>query len=175
VIPLESPRWPELMQTYGHAGPVPEILRRLAAAKTPDDEPWPELWGMLCHDEDPHTASFAAVPHLFAIAAADPDRVHAQFFALPAAIEAARTEDGDGMDLPDDVADAYMAAWHDVPRLIAACIERTWDAELTLAAVAVLAFAKDYRPLGELAAGMTTDELEALARELRDGAFEEDD
>ena len=174
MIPLDSPRWRELQQTYGHAAGVPDVLRRLEASGTPDDEPWPELWGMLCHDGDPGTAAYAAVPHLFAIALARPERVHAQFFALPAAIESARDEDGDGMELPDDVADAYMEAWHGVPKLIAACIEQTWDAELTIAAVAALAFAKDYRPLGELASGITPDELEALASELQGGAFEED-
>jgi hypothetical protein len=67
VLSLDDPRWAELQHAYGSAKDTPELLRRVY--DDPDDsDAWYELWGSICHQGTAYQASFAAVPHLVAIA-----------------------------------------------------------------------------------------------------------
>lgn len=75
MLELDSPRWKKLKHAYGKASDIPALLERLKTAPPPADwqsEPWFSLWSALCHQHDVYTASYAALPHIAAIAAAKP-------------------------------------------------------------------------------------------------------
>lgn len=67
MIPLESLRWKELEHAYGAADDTPGLLQALAADEKLD-ETWHELWSSICHQYSVYSATFAAIPHLVALA-----------------------------------------------------------------------------------------------------------
>jgi hypothetical protein len=81
--------WTLLTDAYGRADEVPALL---AAAGTDDPSAWEELWGRLCHQGTVSTASYAAIPHLAALALRSHPVGYNQALALAAAIVG--SEDG---------------------------------------------------------------------------------
>ena len=113
MLPLDDPHWSSLADAYGAASGIPDLLRALAVDPRPKPgyqaEPWFSLWSGLCHQDDVYTASYAAVPHIVAIATGAPGPIDFSFFMLPAAIEIARNK-GRGPTVPAELAPAYHAA-----------------------------------------------------------------
>src|SRR5579862_9372442 len=94
MVPLDSTIWSELTHAYGPASDIPDLLRRLAKEPGPSEhreqEPWWSLWSALCHQGDVYQASYAAIPHIVAIANEAQGPIDWSFFGLPSAIEIAR-------------------------------------------------------------------------------------
>lgn len=140
ALALDSPRWSELRHAYGDAGNIPGLLRQLDSAESDgaDDEPWFTLWSSLAHQDDVHSASFAAAPHVVDAIARNPSGVSFNYFQLPAWVEICRVRKR--TPIPDDFAEPYFAALERLPRLAAEAAARPWDRGLlgcVLAAVAV--------------------------------------
>src|SRR5215210_6929264 len=112
MLELNSPRWGELKHAYGEASDIPELLER-AKAVAPSaqlrSEPWFALWSALCHQNDVYTASYAAVPHLAAIAGIKPLAERVEVMALIGSIESCRHR-SDMPLIPDDLVAGYLAA-----------------------------------------------------------------
>jgi hypothetical protein len=151
ALPLDSPRWHELAQAYGPAGDIPQLLDHLP--RVSDDERaglWFGLWGTLCVGGRIYTAAYAAVPHLLAFAERRPLADRVQALHLAGAVEAARLG-AHAPPLPDDLADAYVAAVARIPVLIARSVGETWDADTTQVLASVLAVAKGHPRFGTAA------------------------
>jgi hypothetical protein len=147
MLALDDPHWSELTHAYGAASDIPVLLRDLAAAPAPiadwQDEPWYSLWSSLCHQGDVYTASYAAVPHVVAIAMRMKEPVDHGFFSLPAAVELARTE-GRGPEIPADLAPSYRAAVVALADCVALHRDENWDLATLLSAITALAVAKGH-------------------------------
>jgi hypothetical protein len=70
VLPLDSPRWAEIHDAFGSAVMVPQLIRALPSG---DESSLDELFNSICHQGSIYEASFAAVPHLVALARATSD------------------------------------------------------------------------------------------------------
>lgn len=86
--------WRALTHAYGPADDVPGLLATAAAAGPDDDHAWDDLWSRLCHQSSVYPASYAALPHLAAAAAADTPRRYLQPLQLAAAIIASTDTGG---------------------------------------------------------------------------------
>jgi len=124
--------------------------------------PWFELWSRLCHQGDVYSASFAAVPHILAIADSSPGRTSLSFFLLPAAIELARHRHG--TEVPDDVLPDYRTAISQIPHIAAKAASGTWSTDYCQAVLAAIAAS---RAQYELASLLTTLESSEI-REVRE-------
>jgi hypothetical protein len=129
MLALDDPRWSTLRHAYGAAGDVPRWLDAL-----PDEDVWESLWSALCHQGSVYTASYAAVPHLAAIAGALPPVPQARYWKLIAAIAGAR----DAAPIPDDLRDAYEVALEIARARILVCLTPDADASWLLVAIAQL-------------------------------------
>jgi hypothetical protein len=156
-LPLDSPRWQELEHAYGTAADIPALLRQLASLppSSPDDEPWFSLWSALAHQGDVYPASFAAVPHVVRALATAPDRADAVYLQFPAWVEICRKRQG--IAVPSDLHDAYVAALAALPHLVAAAAARSWDDEFLACALAALAAVKGTADVAEAALELTSD------------------
>lgn len=79
MLNLDSPRWRDLRHAYGPAGDVPDLLRAIAAETEPrysdhpaqareNPTPWDEVFTKLIHQYGLYSATYAAFPHIVAIA-----------------------------------------------------------------------------------------------------------
>jgi hypothetical protein len=151
-----------LEHAYGSAADVPALLRQLENFPPHhhyEDEPWFTLWSSLCHQGDVFSASFAAVPHLLRIATSSPDRADYNFFLLPTSIEIARRAQAEPCPVPNDLENAYLAAWRAIPALVAACATRDWDDTFCRAASAALCVAKGQESVAEALLELSPDVL----------------
>lgn len=104
TLDLEDPRWGTLAEAYGSAEGVPQMIRDLDESH--DDDLWEDIYSSLCHQGTVYTASYAAFPHVVAIAAQLPpaDRVnHCAFLGAVAG-----SVDAD--PVPPFLRDAYVGA-----------------------------------------------------------------
>jgi len=94
MLDLDSDGWRDLNHAYGSATDIPPLLRQLHSTpvKSADAkrEPWFTLWSALCHQSDVYPASYAAVPHIVAAAAARLPEHRAEFLLLACTIESMR-------------------------------------------------------------------------------------
>jgi hypothetical protein len=121
MLSLDNPRWSELSHAYGSATDIPALLKELATyppQESADSEPWSSLWSALCHQGDAYSGSYAAVPHILNIAAANPANVTFSFFSLPQAIEISRLN-GKAPPIPADLELPYRRALRSVPEIAA--------------------------------------------------------
>jgi hypothetical protein len=129
MLPLASPRWAELRHAYGDASDIPELLERAPAETRSGGQPgsvWFDLWSALCHQYDTYTASYAATPHLVAMARAWSTRRQYEPVLLVASIEEARLE-GRGPAVPPDLAAAYTDAVAEARQLAEIALPLAWD------------------------------------------------
>ena len=109
---MESNDWSQLTHAYGAANDIPGLLAQLSEYPPKsgyDSEPFFSLWSSLCHQGDTYTAAYAAVPHMIALAEAEPNRIACDFLLLPVSIEIARLT-GRGPEVPAELSDSYFAA-----------------------------------------------------------------
>lgn len=144
MLELSSKRWRQLRHAYGPAGDIPQLLDQLRTApgqeKDWQAEPWFSLWSALCHQDDVYTASYAAVPHVVAIAETKPPHERAEFIHFVAWIEVCRQGTG-APALPADLKTAYVEAHRQAAALVLECLSLNWaEAEyrMLLGGLAVL-------------------------------------
>src|SRR5438045_5631562 len=104
MISLDSNTWAVLSHAYGSAADVPILLRGLETYPecSANEEPYQTLWSSLCHQGDVYTASYAAVPHILALAQANPRLATYDYLLLPTSIEIARAT-GRGPKVPQEL------------------------------------------------------------------------
>jgi hypothetical protein len=101
MVELESPRWRDLRHAYGPATNVAPLLARLAGGER-SDELEQSLYGMLWHQGDVFTASYAAVPHIMQAAARMPAGERLKWLVLAVGI-VATSEVSRAPVVPDDL------------------------------------------------------------------------
>ena len=129
MLELNSPRWGELTHAYGKASDIPALLENLKAAPPPtgyESEPWFSLWSALCHQTDVYSASYAAIPHIAALAATKPRDERLEYVNFIASVEAYRHRKS-APPLPADLERAYLASIKRADSIISECLELDWD------------------------------------------------
>jgi len=129
VLPLRDSRWAQLRHAYGPASDIPALLTRAATDPRPGhqrESAWFDLWSALCHQGDAYSASFAAVPHLVALAPEALGRCSYDPLLLAASIEQARLE-GRTPELPAELAEAYTAALQAGRQLAEQALPQAWN------------------------------------------------
>jgi hypothetical protein len=159
MLDFDSPRWSELGHAFGSARDLPDILRRveteLSQEMSPDEDEvegalasaWFELASAICPMGEVSPASYAAVPHVVALAASHPVEVRAQLLQLVARVEAGRHRQ-DAPSIPDDLEPAYRAALTRVPHLVASRVGDDWDPTTAQALAGILLVTKGHPRLG---------------------------
>jgi len=112
MLDLKSPRWHDLSHAYGSASDIPMKLEQLRSAPPAEScrtEPWLSLWSSLCHQTDVSTASYAAVPHIIAIAETKPLAHTLDHLLLSSAIENYRHKKSAPV-IPADLQEPYFVA-----------------------------------------------------------------
>jgi hypothetical protein len=129
MLELDDPRWATLSHAYGRAVDIPPLLASAGEDTRPGHQPgstWFDLWSALCHQGDTYTASYAAVPHLVALAPRDLGQKRYDPLLLAACIELARLE-GRGPAIPPDLASAYREAIDRARSLAQTHVNSAWD------------------------------------------------
>jgi hypothetical protein len=167
MLSLNSPAWSTLQHAYGTASDVPELLRQLESFPRSEGnaEPWFSIWSALAHQGDVYTASFAAVPHVIRILASDPSAASFAYFQFPAWVEICRQRHA--MAVPDDLAGDYFAALAKLGSLVCAVIDKTWDRDFLVCALAALAVSKGFVLVGEAIQELDDSTAESFLREIR--------
>lgn len=159
MLELDSSRWGELMQAYGSARDLPDLLRRVQVELSQEVLPgeddlegalasaWFELASTICPMGEVSPASYAAVPHIVVLAASHEIEVRAQLLQLVARVEAGRNRP-DAPPVPDDLEPAYRAALTRVPHLVASRVGDEWDPTTAQALAGILLVAKGHPQLG---------------------------
>lgn len=168
MLALDDPRWESLQHAYGAAGDIPALLRELATAPEPQEdpeaEPWYSLWSSLCHQGDAYTASYAALPHLVEIGCGVQGPLDYSFLLLPTAIEVARGT-GRGPELPTVFADAYHAAIARLMDLVSLHRDQPWDEAMLLSALAAQAASKGHVATAEALMNLDEYWIDRITRE----------
>ena len=141
ALELDSPRWAELTQAYGSAEDVPRLLEALACIGREDAraEVWFALWRLLHRPGEVFSASYAAAPHLLAIAGTLGMRERAEAAHLLTRIEVSRRAPASS-SMPDDLVAAYASAVDSLPAFVAACAGEPWPSDVAqIFAAALLA------------------------------------
>ena len=129
MLPLSSSRWAELKHAYGSAADIPALLERAPSESRPGHEPntaWFDLWSALCHQGDTYTASYAALPHLVAIANLPAFHRRYDPLLLAGCIELSRLEHR-GPKVPEDLVPAYSQAIAEAKTLTEQALAHAWD------------------------------------------------
>ena len=131
MLDLDSKQWSRLTHAYGSASDIPKLLDQLKTARPLEragwrGEPWFSLWSALCHQNDVYTASYAAVPHVVAIATARPPRERVDFVYIVAWIEVCR-QSTTARVIPAGLKAAYFEALQSAVPLILECLSLDWD------------------------------------------------
>ena len=151
MINLDNVEWSNFSHAYGEATDIPAMLQQLADYPDSPDystEPYFSLWSALCHQGDTCTAAYASVPHILALAKAEPKRINYQFILLPTSIEIARLQ-GRGPDIPSDMELDYFKAIRSMPAIISSLSKNQMDETMALVCAAAIAVAGGYGVLGE--------------------------
>jgi hypothetical protein len=157
MLPLGSPRWAQLDHAYGKAADIPALLAQLSSlpAFEGDSEPWASLWSALAHQGDVYTASFAAVPYVVHFLANDPARADSTYLQFPTWVEICRQKLS--VEVPSDLADAYLAALDQLPALAAAALRPQRDEAFIICALSAMAVGKGHTAIGEVILELDTD------------------
>lgn len=161
MLDINSPQWKNLTHAYGSAADIPALLEQLKTAPPQRDgtvEPWYSLWSALCHQYDVYTASYAALPHIVAIAGSRPVSERVDHLLLAASIEAFCHFD-DAPPMPEDLWEAYQQGLKQAADLILECLGVDWQEDETRHLLGALAVMRGYPRLG-LAIMELNDETE---------------
>lgn len=157
MLSLDSSRWAELTDAYGGASRIPRLLEQAAQHLSADGD----LWSALCHQGDVYTASYAALPHLVAVARSGADRRSIAALDLVGAIEAARLQ-GKGPAVPGDLAAAYDAALSALPEIAARLLSGPREEEECRVILGALAAAKGHPQLSAAILELSPDIADRL-------------
>lgn len=138
---LDSARWSQLTQAYGTAEDVPRLLEALTCIGSEEAraEVWFALWRTLYRPGETYTASYAAAPHLLAIASAFGLRERAEAAHLVTRIETSRRDPGSA-PMPDDLVAPYASAVESLSAFVTAAASDPWPADVAqIFAAALLA------------------------------------
>ena len=157
MLSLDSNRWAELKHAYGAAADIPALLRQLGELPSSEDdaEPWFTLWSALAHQGDVYSASFAAVPHVVHALASAPSRADHSYFQFPAWVEICRAKNE--VEIPQDLRAAYLESPAQLPALVAAASNRTWEPGFLACALAAIAAAKGQHAVAEAVLELTPE------------------
>lgn len=157
MLALDDPRWATLPHAYGNASDIPALLAELHRMPSAEGErePWFSLWSALAHQGDVYPASFAAVPHVVHALANAPERAPAVFFEFPAWVEICRYRQD--LEVPVELAPAYVEAFDRLPALIARALARPWDEETLQGILGALAVSKGHHAAGEAILELSDD------------------
>lgn len=150
MLSLDSPRWNDLTHAYGSAADIPTLLVQLKTAPPQRDgtlEPWYSLWSALCHQYDVYPASYAALPHIVAIARARSGRDRLDHLLLAVSIEACRHLE-DAPPIPADLQDAYQQGLKQAADLTMECLGLDWQEAETRHLLGALAITRGQPQLG---------------------------
>jgi hypothetical protein len=135
MLPLDDPQWSTLTHAYGPAADIPTLLAKARKDTRPGHEPgstWFDLWSALCHQGDTYTASYAAVPHLVALAPSHLKQKRYDPLFLAACIELARLE-GRGPAIPPQLGPSYTEAIDRGRALAQTNLISAWDEDSEIA------------------------------------------
>jgi hypothetical protein len=150
MLDLNSSQWKILTHAYGSAADIPALLEQLKTASPQKDgtvEPWYSLWSALCHQYDVYPASYAALPHIVAIAGFRPTRERLDHLLLAASIEAFRHFD-DAPPMPGDLWEAYQEGLKQAAELTLECLGLDWQEAETRHLLGALAVMRGQPRLG---------------------------
>lgn len=167
MLSLDSPAWSTLQHAYGSAVDIPNLLRQLESLPNSEgtSEPWFSLWSALAHQGDVYTASFAAVPHVVHYLASDPSAASFVYFQFPVWVEICRQRHA--MTVPSDLAADYFDALKRLGFLVGAVIDKDWDRDFVVCALAALAVSKGFALIAEAVQELDDTTAESLLREIR--------
>lgn len=152
MLALDSLRWGQLSHAYGSADDIPDLLRQLETAPPHQDyksEPWFSIWSALCHQGDVYTATFAAMPHIVAMAKNKSEREQFDCLNFIGYAEGCRHREG-APPIPSDLKNDYLAAIAAAPEMFLAGLKQNWDEEETKILLGGLAATKGYPKLGDV-------------------------
>jgi hypothetical protein len=135
MLALDDPRWTAMSHAYGPAVDIPDLLTKARHDFRPGhqaESTWFALWSALCHQGDAYTASYAALPHLIAMAPAHLERKRYDPIFLSACIELARLE-GRGPAIPADLMSSYEEAVASARTLAVESVSSAWDSDSDVA------------------------------------------
>ncbi len=156
MLSLDDPKWQQLHGAYRAPYDASRALRALRDGK----DVWEQLWSELHHQGDIGEASYAAVPHLVAIARTAVSRDW-NFYSLLAIIEVGRHRI-DNPPLPLWLRESYEAAWRDAFDLAVTELSSTPDAMTMQAILSVLALAKGHLKVGALLVDLDSSQIDDL-------------
>jgi hypothetical protein len=151
MLDLSSKSWNDLRTAYGSASDIPDLLRELHTAPPQENyqsEPRFSLWSALCHQGDVYTATYAAIPHIIAIAKAR-HTVPLDCLNFVGYAEACRHHKR-APDLPPELKADYEAALLDAAELFIDALKRKWNEEETKVLLGGLASVRGHPRLGEV-------------------------
>jgi hypothetical protein len=145
---LDDPQWSNLQGGYRVAYDPRKAFAALEQGKD-TAAAWQELWNELHHQGDVGEASYASIPHLVRIYAAQ--RVpSANTYSIAATVELARHHDRNP-GLPNNFEEDYRTAWQRLVELGLHDLSITDDPDIVSSIIAVLAIAKGQLSLGRFA------------------------
>jgi hypothetical protein len=167
MLSLDSPAWSTLQHAYGRASDVPDLLRQLESFPSSEGnaEPWFSIWSALAHQGDVYTASFAAVPHVVQVLASDPPAASFDYFRFPAWVEICRQRHA--IAVPDDLAGDYFDALKTLGNVVCAVIDKAWNRDFLVCALAALAVSKGFPLIGEAIQELDDSTAESFLKEIR--------
>ena len=161
MLDLESPKWRNLSHAYGAATDVPLLIKQLKTApppRNPESEPWFSLWNSLCDQYDVYTASFAALPHIVAIAESKPVKHRIEFFSFIGAVEAYRHRKG-APPIPPFLEGDYLSAIEHAAGLIRDSMVGNWDEEEMIVLLGAYAITRGHHRLGNAIIFLTEESI----------------
>jgi hypothetical protein len=156
MLPLDDPRWSELLGGYKTPYDPSDALRRLEKG----EQVWDELWQELHHQGDVGEASYATVPHLVRIAKFLPRRDW-NFYGLVATIEIERHRKSNP-PLPNWLSQAYLDAMRELLELACSDLKRIEDQVTVRSILGAISLAKGDLMLGALISQSDDSQIEEI-------------
>lgn len=156
MLPLDDPRWNELMGGYKVPYDPSTALRQLEQG----EDVWDELWQELHHQGDVGEASYATVPHLVRIAKSLTHRDW-NFYGLVSTIEIERHRNSNPA-LPNWLKPSYIEAMQQVLDLALSDLQQAKDKVTVRSILAAIALVKGDVKLGALIGHSDDSEIDEV-------------
>jgi hypothetical protein len=117
--------------------------------KSYTDEPWYSLWSALCHQGDVYTATYAAIPHIIAIAELDSGPRRLDLLSLAVACEAFRHKNG-APNIPPDLEFEYRISLERLRDLVLEPLQNYLTVDQLRVLLAGIALSRGYARLGSV-------------------------